>query len=75
MTFTNRWFDPKAIRIWKELSEFERMGLVSEYFLQTGRFARLETLSGRGLPRPEDDKYYPQMLRADPVFAVWASRI
>ncbi len=74
MTFSNRWFPPKVIKIWKELSEFERMGLVLEYFMGTGKFRNLETLSVRGLPRPWDDKYFPQMRYSDPVFAVWGTR-
>jgi len=74
MTFSNRWFPPKVIKIWKELSEFERVGLVLEYFMGTGKFSNLETLSMRGLPRPRDDKYFPQMRNADPVFAVWGTR-
>jgi len=74
MTFSNRWFPPKVIKIWKQLSEFERMGLVLEYFMGTGKFCNLETLSVRGLPRPPDDKYFPQMRLSDPVFAVWGTR-
>ena len=71
VTVSNRWFPPKAIRVWKELHEFERMGLVVEYFLRSGAFKELQTLSIRGLPRPADDKYYPQMMLSDPVYAVW----
>ena len=70
-TFSNRWFPPKAIRIWPELHEFERMGLVLEYFLKSDKYTRLETYSMRGLPRPEGDKYYGQVLYSDPVYAVW----
>ncbi|WP_373499419.1 methyltransferase domain-containing protein [Desulfococcus sp.] len=71
MTFSNRWFPPKAIRIWKELHEFERMGLVLEYFERSGKFHGLETYSMRGIPRPRDDRYFPQMRFSDPVYAVW----
>jgi SAM-dependent methyltransferase len=71
VTFSNRWFAPKAIRIWPELHEFERPGLVLEYFLRTEGFSDLGTYSLRGLPRPETDKYYPDNPVADPVFAVW----
>jgi SAM-dependent methyltransferase/FKBP-type peptidyl-prolyl cis-trans isomerase 2 len=74
VTFSNRWFPPKAIRIWKALHEYERMGLVMEYFLESGRFSDLETDSLRGLPRPETDKYYGQFFAADPVYAVWGKR-
>ncbi len=71
VTFSNRWFAPKAIRIWSELHEFERPGLVLEYFLRSGVFADLFTYSLRGRPRPETDRYHAANPVADPVFAVW----
>ncbi len=74
VTFSDRWFPPKVIRLWTELHPFERMGLVLEYFRQTGRFADMATESWRGWPRPGDDKYYPQRRTADPVFAVSGQR-
>ena len=75
LTFSNRWFPPKTIRIWPELHEFERMGLVLEYFLRTGKFNGLNTFSSRGWPRPETDKYYPQNFISDPVYGVWGKTI
>jgi SAM-dependent methyltransferase len=71
LPFSNRWFPPKAIRVWSDLHEFERVGLVLEYFLRTGKFSGLNTFSSRGWPRPENDKYYPEMFTSDPVYAVW----
>jgi hypothetical protein len=73
LTFSNRWFPPKVIKVWTELHEFERMGLVMEYFHQAGRYKDLATYSSRGMPRPETDKYYPQMRKSDPVYAVWGT--
>lgn len=73
-TFSNRWFPPKAVRVWTELTEYERMGLVLEYYLKSGAYRNLETVSARGWPRPETDRYYPEMLAADPVYAVWGQR-
>jgi SAM-dependent methyltransferase len=73
-TFSNRWFPPKAVRIWTELHEFERVGLVLEYFLKSGQYSALETVSVRGLPRPADDRYYSQLPYADPVYAVWGRK-
>jgi SAM-dependent methyltransferase len=73
-TFSNRWFAPKVIRVWTELHEFERMGMVLEYFLKSGQYTELETFSVRGLPRPTNDKYYGQMYYADPVYAVWGRK-
>ena len=74
VTFSNRWFPPKVINIWQGCHEFERMGIVLEYFLRSGCFASLETFSLRGLPRPEDDKYAGQFPLSDPVYAVWGER-
>ena len=74
VTFSNRWFPPKVTRLWTELHEFERMGLVSEYFLQSKRFTGINTYSMRGLPRPVDDKYYPEFRLSDPVYAVWGRK-
>jgi SAM-dependent methyltransferase/FKBP-type peptidyl-prolyl cis-trans isomerase 2 len=74
VTFSNRWFPTKAIRIWKELHEFERMGMVLEYFIRSGGFKNLQTYSFRGLPRPHDDKYFPDLMHSDPVYAVWGQK-
>ncbi|MCP3952706.1 MAG: hypothetical protein GY697_10900 [Desulfobacterales bacterium] len=53
VTFSNRWFPPKVVRIWELIHEFERVGLVTEYFLRSGSFINLGTWSMRGLPRPD----------------------
>lgn len=75
VSFSNRWFPPKAVRIWSELHEFERMGLASECFMRSGRFRDLHTWSMRGKPRPHDDKYFGLNNRlSDPVYMVWASK-
>jgi len=74
ITFSNRYFPTKSIKIWKEIHEFERMGLVLEYFIRSGRFKDLQTYSIRGLPRPREDKYYPDLRFSDPVYAVWGRK-
>lgn len=74
VTFSNRWFPPKVVRIWEQLHEFERVGLVMEHFLRSGRFDHLGTYSMRGLPRPRDDKYAGEQAFSDPVYAVWGIR-
>ena len=74
VTFSNRWFPTKAIKIWKELHEFERMGMVLEHFSRSGGFKDLQTYSFRGLPRPRSDKYYPELRYSDPVYAVWGQK-
>lgn len=75
LTFPNRWFPPKVIRIWQDLHAFERLGLVLEYLRDSGRFGQLETFSLRGLPRPADDTYAGRLADSDPVYAAWGTRI
>ncbi len=74
VVFSNRWFPTKTVRIWTELHEFERMGLVLEYFRSVRRFTDLHSYSVRGLARPIEDKYFGQTPYSDPVFAVWGNR-
>jgi len=72
MTFSNRWFSPKAIQLWQELHAYERLGLVIDYFLRNLNFTALHSETLHGLPRPEDDKYANTQLYSDPLFAAWA---
>ena len=74
VTFSNRWFPPKVIKVWEQMHEFERPGLVLEYFARDGLFGALETWSMRGLPRPADDIYATRLANSDPVFAIWGER-
>jgi SAM-dependent methyltransferase len=74
VTFSNRWFPPKVVKVWQYVHEFERVGLVLEHFLRDGGFTNLETRSMRGLPRSLDDKYADRMAQSDPVYAVWGER-
>lgn len=74
ITFSNRWFPTKAIMLWSELHEFERLGLVVEYFRQSAWPGPINTFSYRGLIRPEDDPHYTQTGISDPVYAVWSQK-
>jgi SAM-dependent methyltransferase len=75
VTFSNRWFPPKVVKVWQDVHEFERLGLVLAYFLGAGGFAGLHTWSLRGLPRPADDKYAHRFAQSDPVYAVWGQKV
>ena len=75
VTFSNRWFPPKVVRIWEQIHEFERVGLVMEYFLRSDAFNNLGTYSMRGLPRPRNDKYASELAQSDPVYAVWGTKL
>ncbi|MDX9996009.1 MAG: methyltransferase domain-containing protein [Rhodocyclaceae bacterium] len=70
LTFSERWFPPKAVLPWPTLPPFSRVAWVLRH-LQRAGFADLHTESLRGLPRPADDKYYRQTQTADPLYAVW----
>ncbi len=73
-TFSNRWFPPKVVNVWTGLHEFERMGLVLEYFTRSGCFTDLGTFSSRGWDRPKTDRHYPKFTQSDPVYAVWGRK-
>ena len=72
-TFSNRCFPTKAIALWGQLHEFERMGLVAHLMHATG-FRNLETWSLRGVPRAASDAGHARLAHADPVYAVWGTR-
>lgn len=74
ITFSNRWFPAKAIQLWSELHEFERAGLVVEYFRQSGWTGDINTFSSRGRHRPLDDPHYIKTHISDPVYAVWCRK-
>jgi SAM-dependent methyltransferase len=74
LAFSNRYFPPKVIRVWADAHQFERTGLVLEYFLRAGGFTELASFSLTGLFRPEDDKYAGQTPWSDPIHAVWGIR-
>ena len=73
LTFSNRWFPGKAVNVWSELHEFERVGMVTQWLQQAG-FGRLNTFSSRGWPRPKSDPHYGQITVSDPVYAAWGFR-
>jgi SAM-dependent methyltransferase len=73
-TFSNRWFPPKAIRVWKDMHPWERLGYVLELFLRSEAFTDLHSFSLMGDPRPADDAHIAETNLSDPVFAVWGKR-
>jgi len=75
VTFSNRWFPTKAIDVWKQVHEFERLALVTDYFLKGGEFGNIHTVSQRGYPRPYTDAYFPNTKSSDPVYMVSGTRL
>ncbi len=74
IAFSNRWFPSKAVSIWGQLHEFERLGMVLEMFHRTGGFQDLCASSRRGLPRPEDDPHW-ELSHSDPVYMAWGRKL
>jgi len=68
--FSNRWFPTKAVRLWMDLHEFERVGMVLDTFLSCPALADLRTVSIRNWWRPEDDPHIDQTMTSDPVYVV-----
>lgn len=73
LSFSDRWFPPKAIRVWSELHPFERLGMALWLLAEAG-FEDLRSHTLRGLKRPADDKYAAQRDYSDPLFAAWGRR-
>ena len=72
ISFSKRSFPHKVIRIWTELQEFERTGLVLQWLKDASGLHTLETFSLRELPRPEDDRCQKLSPFSDPIYAVWS---
>ena len=74
LTFSNRWFPTKAIKLWSEIHDFERIGLVAEYFRKSAWTGSIDTLSSRGLARHIDDPHYDTTHISDPVYMVCSEK-
>ena len=72
--FSNRMFPKKAVKIWKESSEEERVVLVEGFFQEARAFGETTVVVSRGKPRPTEDKYAFLGIPSDPVYAVYARR-
>jgi SAM-dependent methyltransferase len=69
LSFSERWFPPKAVTPWASLAPFARVAWVLRHLRDAG-FVDLETYSRRGKPRPPEDKYARQTALSDPLYAV-----
>lgn len=74
LSFSNRYFPPKVVKIWIDLHEFERMGYVLELLKKAGGFKNFKTYSYRGFRRPYNDKYFGCTFLSDPLYVVYAER-
>jgi len=74
VVFSDRMFPQKAVRLWRESSQDERVILVDEFFKQSGGFEKTSLFTSRGKPRPADDKYADTAPLSDPVYALYAEK-
>jgi SAM-dependent methyltransferase len=72
--FSNRMFPEKAVKIWRESSEPERVMIVEDFFRSSGLFNHPLTFVSKGKPRPKDDKYAHRGIPSDPIYAVYAEK-
>jgi SAM-dependent methyltransferase len=73
--FSNRMFEQKATKIWRQSGEEERVLLVADFFHQAGGlFTEPEFFLSKGKPRPENDKYAHTGIPSDPIYAAYAER-
>jgi SAM-dependent methyltransferase len=74
VTFSNRFFPEKVVKLWRESQEEERLLLVVDFFTKSGIFDRPRVSVSKGKPRPRDDKYADLGIPSDPVYAVYADK-
>jgi len=74
VTFSNRLFPQKAVRIWCEADETLRLMIVDDYFRSVPAFGRTRLFSSRGKPRPKNDKYAGLGISSDPIWAIYAEK-
>jgi len=74
VVFSNRMFSEKAVKVWREAGEEERVLLVEEFFRKTGAFEKPSVFLSKGKPRPKNDKYAYLGIPSDPVYAVYADK-
>jgi len=72
--FSNRMFPQKAVKVWRESDENERVILVNDFFDRSGAFEKTSHFASKGRPRPKDDKYAGETPVSDPIYAVYAEK-
>jgi SAM-dependent methyltransferase len=74
VVFSNRMFSEKAVKVWREAGEEERVLLVEDLFKEAGGFEKPTVFLSKGKPRPKDDKYAHLGIPSDPIYAVYADK-
>ncbi len=74
VTFSNRFFEEKVVKIWRHASGEQRIQLVQRFFDESASFEEPAVFVSRGKPRPAHDKYARLGVPSDPVCAVYAEK-
>lgn len=74
VVFSNRMFPEKAVALWRQATEEERVLYVEELFRLAGSFGPTTTFVSKGRRRPAGDRYAALGLPSDPVYAVYAEK-
>ena len=72
--FSNRMFSEKAVKVWREAGEEERVLVVEDFFKEAGAFEKPIGFLSKGKPRPKNDKYADLGIPSDPIYAVYADK-
>ena len=64
VTYSNRMFPTKAVRVWRSLDDRERAGLITAYFRHAGGFGDVTA----------EDRSIDSGAYNDPLYAVWARK-
>ncbi len=71
LSFSNRMFPTKAVQLWRELEEPERVALVRQYFIEAGNFGPSQVFSDVS----SQTGWASLFSGHDPVYVVWAERL
>jgi SAM-dependent methyltransferase len=74
VSFSDRFFPTKAVRLWPELHDYERLGYVLGLMRETNAFTGLGTETLRCRPRPAEDAHAQTIRWSDPVYLAEAVR-
>ncbi len=72
--FSNRMFPEKAVKIWRQSGDQERIIMVEDFFEDVPAFGKTSIFTSQGKPRPQGDKYAEVSRYSDPVFAIYAHK-
>lgn len=72
--FSDRYFPEKAVKVWKQGSEEERILFVEEFFRRTPGFEKLRLFISKGWPRPKGDRYSDLGIPSDPVYVLYSEK-